>query len=302
VRAFRFGVLCTQEYSAAGLAEFARGLEGDGFDTLLAGDHFVLPMSCGPMLAAAAAATSTLRVGSHVYSNDFRHPALLAKEAATIDVLSGGRMELGLGAGWLKLEYDLVGIPFDAPGPRVERLAESVGILTQLFGGDPVHHAGRHYRLGGAQASPSPLQRPLPLLIGCGAPRLIRLAAAKAQIISLQPRALPEGGLDDDDFGPAAMDAKIEVLDEAIAHSGRDDGGPERGALLFGVFDSPGAVPADEWTTPEFAAASPHAVVGGPQAIAETLLDRRERWGLSYVVCFDQHVDALRPAVSILKR
>ena len=232
----------------------------------------------------------------------FATPPLLAKEAATIDVLSGGRMELGVGAGWMKLEYDLVGIPFDPPGTRVDRLAEMVGIIEELFAGDPVHHVGKHYRLGGAQGSPMPVQRPLPLLIGCGAPRLIRLAAAKAQIISLQPRALPEGGLDDDEFGPAAMDAKIEVLDGALVDSDRDDGGPERGALLFGAFESRGAVPNDEWPSSEAAAASPHAVVGEPAAIAETLLERRDRWGLSYVVCFDTHVDALRPVVPLLKQ
>jgi probable F420-dependent oxidoreductase len=146
LRSFRFGVGFTQETTRTDWAEYARRLEGEGFSTLLVADHYANPMACGPLMLAAAEATTTLRVGSYVYDNDFRHPALLAKEAATIDVLSDGRLELGLGAGWHKEEYDAVGIPFDPPGVRVSRLEESVEILLRLFAGGPVEFQGTHYR------------------------------------------------------------------------------------------------------------------------------------------------------------
>lgn len=126
---FRFGAICIGRHSVESLAELARRVEGEGFDTLLAADHYTPdPMSCGPLLLAAANATTTLRVGSYVYNNDFRHPALPAKEAATIDILSNGRLELGLGAGYRAGEYDAVGLAFDPPSVRAGRFEEATEI------------------------------------------------------------------------------------------------------------------------------------------------------------------------------
>ena len=163
---FRFGAICIGPQTAQSLAEFARRLEGEGFDTLLVADHYTPdPMSCGPMLVAAANATTTLRVGSYVYNNDFRHPALLAKEAAIIDVLSGGRLELGVGAGYRAGEYDVVGLAFDAPSVRAGRFEEAVEIITRLLRAETVDCKGRYYRLSAYPGIPMPLQRPVPLLI-----------------------------------------------------------------------------------------------------------------------------------------
>src|SRR5205085_1946051 len=151
--------------------DLARRLEGEGFSSLLVADHYDNPMSCGILQIAAADATTTLRVGSYVYNNDFRHPALLAKEAATIDVMSGGRLEFGIGAGWDKREYGTTGIPFDPGSVRVSRLEEAVEIMKLLWQGERVSFTGQQYRIDGLEGMPLPIQRPLPLLIGGGGPR-----------------------------------------------------------------------------------------------------------------------------------
>jgi probable F420-dependent oxidoreductase len=296
-RAFRFGVVFTDQMGGLEWANYARRLEGEGFSTLLVADHFANPMACGPLMLAAAAATTTLRVGSYVYDNDFRHPALLAKEAATIDVLSGGRLELGLGAGWHKEEYDAVGIPFEPPGVRVSRLEESVEILIRLFKGGPVQFEGSHYRIDGHEGLPIPVQRPIPILIGGGGPRMMKLAARRAQILGLVPPSLRDGGLDSDKFSAEAMDAKIAALESAVADVGRTDGGPERSVLLFQMYQSERDVPVDDWVRPDLVADSPYVLLGDSAAMADALVARRERWGLSYIVCFERDLEQFLPVV-----
>lgn len=294
-RGFRFGAVFTGSYAANKWSEVARRLEAEGFSTLLVADHYLNPMSCGPLLLAAANATTTLRIGSYVYNNDFRHPALLAKEAATIDVLSGGRLELGLGAGWAKVEYEAVGLPFDPPRVRAARFEEGVEVITRLLTGQRVSYHGEHYHISDLQGEPRPVQQPVPLLLGGGGQRMIRFAARKADIIGFVPRSLPGGGLDPADF--ASLDVKIAVLDKELALLGRSDGGPERSVLVFGLHPSYDAIPTDTWIPRDLVAASPYALVGGPDAVVETLLERRERLGLSYVVCFDSDIDTFIPIV-----
>src|SRR5215469_5328403 len=147
-RAFRFGAFDIQSASVEEYVEYARKVEALGYDVILCADHFERRVfEPGPALTALALATSTLRVASLVFDNDFRHPALLAKEAATIDVLTGGRFEFGIGAGWHKREYDQVGIPFDSPLVRVRRMQEAVHIIKALWSDGPVTFSGRHYNL-----------------------------------------------------------------------------------------------------------------------------------------------------------
>lgn len=300
VRPFRFGVVFTDEMPGPAWTEYARRLEGEGFSTLLVADHYNNPMACGPLLMAAAAATTTLRVGSYVYDNDFRHPALLAKEAATIDVLSGGRLDLGLGAGWHKDEYDQAGIPFDAPGIRVSRLEEAVEIIKRLLLGGPVRFTGEHYRIEGLEGLPIPVQQPVPILIGGGGPRMIRLAVRQADILGLVPPSLTEGGLDPTKFSLEAMDAKIATLDAAVLEAGRTDGGPERSVLIFEAYRSRHEVTDDDWVREDLVARSPYVLLGSPEAMADALVERRERWGLSYIVCFEKDLEALLPLVAKL--
>lgn len=295
-RPFRFGVVFTGLTDAVQWPDLARRIEATGFSTLLVADHYTNAMACTPLLMAAASATTTLRVGSYVYNNDFRHPALLAKEAATIDVLSGGRFELGIGAGWFKSEYDQAGLAFDPPAVRADRFEEAVGVITRLLGGEQVQHEGTHYRLDGLAGSPRPVQQRVPLLIGGGGPRMLRLAARAADIVAFVPRALAAGGLDPADFAVGSMDGKISRLETAVAESGRSDGGPERSVLVFGFIDANG-VTSDPRLPPEFTGTSPYSLVGDPGAMAELIQERRERWGLTYHVCFARDLERFIPVM-----
>jgi probable F420-dependent oxidoreductase len=280
---------------------FGCGINIAGFlMAVLYANAFDIPMACGPLLTAAAKATTTLRIGSYVYNNDFRHPAVLAKEAATIDVLSGGRLELGVGAGYHKEEYDEVGLPFDTPGVRVSRFEESLEIMRRLFTGERVSYTGQYYQLSGHEGMPLPIQQPLPLLIGGGGPRMVRLAARRAEIVGFVPQAPRAGGIDTKQFTPESMDDKIALLERAVTIAGRTDGGPERNLLLFGIYTSleeaaarglDGLIPGDQ------VAASPYALVGDTEAMVDTLYERRERWGISYPVCFAVDLDKFLPIV-----
>src|SRR5438309_1830199 len=147
MKPFRFGAAVTPEGGAAHWRDIARKAEALGYSTLLLPDHFVVPLSPVPALAVAASVTDTLRVGTMVFSNDFRHPALLAKEMATLDVLSSGRVEVGIGAGWHKQEYDETGIGYESPVIRVARMEESIHVLKGLWSGAPFSFAGAHYRI-----------------------------------------------------------------------------------------------------------------------------------------------------------
>jgi probable F420-dependent oxidoreductase len=298
-RPIRFGIVFTDEATGPGFTEFAQGVEQDGFSTLLVADHLHNPMACGPLIMAAAAATSDLRVGSYVYNNDFRHPAVLAKEAATIDVLSGGRMELGIGAGWDRPEYDRAGISFDSPRTRVDRLEEALDIIDGLLAGGPVTYSGAHYRLENMVGEPLPVQPRIPLLIGGGGPRMMRIAARRADIVGLVPQSMPGGGLDPSSHPSSAFDDRITALEAAIAASGRMDGGPERSVLIFDLWERIDDVSRGETSVDPSVADSPYVLIGGASEMIETLLERRERWGISYFVCFasDVAVDLFRAVV-----
>lgn len=251
-------------------------------------------MSCGILQMAAAEATTTLRIGSYVYNNDFRHPALLAKEAATIDVLSGGRLEFGIGAGWHRGEYDSTGIPFDPGTVRVSRLEEAVEVISALWRGGHVDFRGQHYRIDGLEGTPLPIQDPIPMLIGGGGPRMLRLAAAKAATVALVPRSLPEGGLDPVEFAVDAFESRIRALDEAVAASGRPVQ-PERGLLVFQMYRSDADIAADDWIDQETAVTSPYALFGDANQMADAIAERRERWGISY------HLSTRHPRLSFAR-
>jgi alkanesulfonate monooxygenase SsuD/methylene tetrahydromethanopterin reductase-like flavin-dependent oxidoreductase (luciferase family) len=153
-RPFRFGLQVGRASSASAWRDLAVQAEDAGFDVLLMPDHFGDQFSPFVGLAAAAAATSTVRLGTLVIDNDFRHPLVLAKEAATLDVISGGRLELGLGAGWDGSDYSETGIPFDEPTRRVARLEEAIAVLKGAFGGEPFSHQGRHYHVDRYRGAP----------------------------------------------------------------------------------------------------------------------------------------------------
>lgn len=299
MRPFRFGIVATSGTTRDAWRELARRVEAEGFSSLLIADHYLNEMSCGVLQMAAADATTTLRVGSYVYNNDFRHPALLAKEAATIDVLSGGRVEFGIGAGWHRGEYDQTGIPFEPGSVRVSRLAEAIDIITALWRGEPLTYEGEHYRFDGFAGTPKPIQQPIPLLIGGGGPRMLKLAASRADIVAMVPRSRPEGGLDPAEFTAEAFDMRIGALDEAIRASGRPVA-PERGALVFQMYRSLDDVRAEDWMEASTVATSPYALVGDPARMIDTLVEQRQRWGISYLVCFAQDLDLMIPVARAL--
>jgi probable F420-dependent oxidoreductase len=294
-------VVATDDYTASGWPALARRVQDAGFDTLLVADHYGNPMACTPLIAAAAAATSTLRVGSYVYCNDFRHPALVAKEVATMDVLSAGRVEFGIGAGWSKEEYDQVGVPFDQPRLRADRLEEAVELILRVLGGGTVSFEGAHYRLDDYPALPKTVQDRVPLLIGGGGPRMIRLAARHADIYGLTPRSLPQGGLDPADFAADAVERKLQVLAQALDAEDRPPEDLEVSALVFGIYRTPEECPRNGWIPPELVSESPLALVGGPDRVADTLYQRRQQLNLSYYVCFASDLDRMEPIVAAVK-
>ena len=148
---FRFGIQCRGPADGDGWRDLARRVEDLGWSTLTIADHFDDALAPIPGLMAAADATTTLRVGSMVLANDYRHPVVLAKEAATLDVLTGGRFDLGIGAGWMTTDYEAAGVPLDRPGLRIERLAEALAVLRGLWSDEPCTFAGDHYRVDGAR-------------------------------------------------------------------------------------------------------------------------------------------------------
>ncbi len=306
-RPFRFGVQCSAPPAGqgAGWADTARRCEALGYDTLTVADHLDDQLAITPALMAAADATTTLRVGALVYCNDYRHPVVLAKEAATIDLLSGGRLELGLGAGWMTSDYEQSGITLDSPGTRIARLAEAIDVIEGLLAGSPFSYEGTHYRLTELTGTPRPAQAPRPpLLLGGGGRRMLSLAGARADIVGINVD-LREGVIDTG-AGPNATidatDAKIAWVREAAGS--RDIELQVRVHLTLVTDDRAGMaelLATGFGLAPDEALASPHALCGTVEEIAEDLQVRRERWGISYIGISADAMEAFAPVVAALR-
>src|SRR5438309_2133245 len=186
MKPFRFGVQVAQVGSASEWRDKARKLEDLGYSTLYMPDHFGEELAPLPAIAMAAAHTTTLKVGALVFDNDYKHPAILAKECATIDLLCGGRLELGIGAGWMKTDYDALGLQYDPPAVRVDRFEEALHVIKQCFTGEKFTYHGEHYRITDYASYPKPAQH-LPILVGGGGKRVLSLAAREADIIGINP-------------------------------------------------------------------------------------------------------------------
>src|SRR5918911_860639 len=196
-RPFRFGLNTFGVTSLAAWKDLARRAEDQGYSTLSVADHTFTPLAPLSSLAMSAAFTNRLRLGTYVLGNDFWHPTIIAREAATIDLLSEGRLELGIGSGWRKGDYSERGLRLDPPGVRIERLEEAVRLIKQLFTGEPQSFSGKYYTTDGLVSRPTPVQRPHPpILIGGGGRRMLSLAARQADIVSLNLRTTSDGGLD----------------------------------------------------------------------------------------------------------
>ena len=307
MKPFRFGVNARAAVVAGEWIALARKVEALGYSTLNLPDHLTERLAPMPALACAAAGTTRLRVGTLVLNNDFRHPVLLAREAATLDVESGGRFELGLGAGYMKVEYDQAGLPFERGGVRVERLGESLTLVKELFAGESVTFAGRHYRVTDHRIYPRPVQRPRPpILVGGNGPRLLTLAATEADIVGLTGITFAAGGTRPDvtAFRAAGVDDRVRLLREA---AGARFEQLELNALVQRVIlteDRHAAAKdlAQRWPvlTAEDIMASPFVLLGTVDEIVAQLVARRARWSISYYVVFDDVVDAFAPVVDRL--
>ncbi|MDL4774613.1 TIGR03621 family F420-dependent LLM class oxidoreductase [Actinomadura xylanilytica] len=300
MRPFRFAAVIRMAGSAREWAERARRLEDSGFGALLVPDHLTGPRFA-PVAAmtAAACATSRLKIGTLVLANDYRHPAVLAKEAATVDVLSDGRLEFGLGTGWMAADYDAAGLRLDPPGARIDRLAEAIEVVKSLWRGGPVTHAGEHYRLDGLEQLPLPVQRPgPPLMLGAGGARMLRLAAREADIVNLTMRVRADGsGPDTADGGPGAFRRKVGIV--------RDAAGDRFGSLELGTsilrLGPGGATAAWSAADPAAQADTPQVLTGGPGEIADRLRGWRDELGLSYYVLHHEtDLEAFTPVVAAL--
>ncbi len=305
LRPFRFGVQVAAAADAPAWADQARRAEALGYDVLAMPDHVGIQFAYAPALAAAACATTRLRIGTLVLATDFREAATVASEAATLDLLSDGRYELGLGVGGsLRDDYAFLSRPFEAPGIRVGRFAERLAAIKALLGGGPVTAAGRHVHLNGLVGFPRPVQRPAPpILVGAGGKRMLALAAREADIVSVLVAMSPAGAFDLGELRAAAIADKLAWMRTA---AGARFDEVELHVLLqrLAITDDPAPVLADlagRWgLTPEEVAATPYALVGTVAAIAAQLITRRARFGFSYYTVFDRDMAAFAPVVAAL--
>jgi probable F420-dependent oxidoreductase len=312
MQSLRFGVVSESVREGRAWLDFARRVEDNGIDVLLLRDHFsagAFGQQLAPFsgLAAAAAVTTRLRLGTIVLSNDFRHPAIMAHEAASLDLISGGRFELGIGAGWYRPEYDAAGMAFDAPGQRIARLDESLRIIKGLLAGMPVHRTSDFYRIDGLDLDvlPTPRRSSPRLLVGAGGPRMLRLAARHADIVGVLPAPIQNSTDSDDphDRLPAAFGAKIRVIREA---AGQRFGNLDINAFATFIITDKRRSETEQmivqrgWSGIDVEAVwqMPTIFIGSVDQIHSDLQERLERFGLSYLVVSEDGLNVLAKIVS----
>lgn len=305
-RPFRFGVQLSAPTEASGWRDTARRIEGLGYEVATMPDHFTDQFAPMPALQAVLDATTTLRAGALVFDNDYKHPAILAKELATMDVLSDGRVEIGLGAGWMRSDYDQLGLPYDRAGVRVDRLVEGLAVLRGVMGPSPFSFSGDHYRITDYDGHPKPVQQPCPpILIGGGGRRILSLAARHADIVGING-TLAAGEFGEDAFATMTFDAvadKVAVVAEA-AGDRIDDVELNIRTFFNKVTDDrvaaveriARAIGVDE----DLLDRSPFALIGSTDRIIEDLLAARERFGFSYVIVGAAEIESFAPVVARL--
>jgi probable F420-dependent oxidoreductase len=312
MRPFRFLATVEEDPGLAELTSLARKAEAVGCSSFVMPDHLLGQYAAMPLLAMVAAVTERLRVGTFVLNVCLRHPAVLAQDLATLDALSGGRLEIGLGAGWNKPEHDAIGIPFEPVGVRIKRLTEAIAVLKGCFSDGPFSFSGDHYTITGHDGVPKPAQRPHPpIFLGGGGKRLLTLAAREAQIIGLAPR-IAQGDrprVDARSLTAAATEEKISWIREAAGDRFGElelntypTGGPmvvtgdpraEARRRVDRIYERTGV----ELTVEEILD-SPHVFIGSIKDLTRKFVDLRERFGISSFLIDD--LDALAPVVEEL--
>ncbi|MBV9660938.1 MAG: TIGR03621 family F420-dependent LLM class oxidoreductase [Acidimicrobiales bacterium] len=314
---FQFGVMCSLGASASEVKEKARKLESLGYYSILYNDHYAgpgrameesnhapQPVASIPAVVVAAEATGTLQVGFRVIAVDYHNPVVLAKELATIDVFSEGRLEIGLGAGWIVKEYEAMGIPFDSPGVRIARLGEVIDVIRACMGDGPVDVNGKHgVSASGFEGSPKPVQGPCPpIAVGGGGRKVLELAARQADIVAFNVNNRA-GKISSDGTQESTAALTLEKIDWVRQAAGErwDDICLEIGAYFTSVTNDARAVA--ETFTGYFGLPSgdvlehPHALLGSVDSICDILEERRERYGFSYVTVLDHVADEFAPVV-----
>ena len=289
--------------SAEHWREVAKRAEALGYDTLLMPDHITDQLAPMPALAAAASATTALRVGSFVFDNDYRNPVMLAKEATTLDLLSDGRLEFGLGAGWNTSDYRQLGIKYDPPKIRVDRMEEALALIKRLWTEERVTHEGTHYRVRDATVLPRPTQRPHPpVMIGGGGPRMLRIAAREAQIVALAPSVNARGGPTLGTVTTASVEKRVATLRRTPRFSEL-----ELNVIVFdaGVTDAARSIVEALSARLKSAATAvvdtPFFMYGSRASLVEDLIARRERLGVSYIALPGRAMRAFGPVVAALR-
>lgn len=303
---FRFAVQVSTATDGKAWRQLARKIESLGYSTLFVPDHFGDQWEPAVAMTVAAEATSTLNVGALVFDNDYRHPVVLAKEIATLDVISQGRVEFGIGAGWMISDYEEAGMPYDPPGTRIDRMAEGLDVMRQLWRDGVANLQGEHYTVTNAQGHPRPHTAGGPkVLIGGGGRKILTIAAQQADIIGVNPN-LKSGKVDAsvassalaelykerlgwirDAAGERFDDIELQVLTFMIQVTDDPQGVYERMAPLFNL-------------TPEQLAEVPIGLAGTVESMCEQLERRREELGLSYVVVHEQEMDDFAAVVARL--
>lgn len=306
-RKFRFGVQSGGATSAQEWREKARKIEGLGYSTLFMPDHFIdTPFAPMVGIAMAAEATESLRVATLVLGNDYKHPAVVAKEFATLDVISDGRVEAGIGAGWMRVDYEALGLRYDRAGTRIDRLEEALAVLKGAWGPEPFSFEGEHYTITNYDGLPKPAQQPHPpIFVGGGGRKLLTLAARHADIVGFTPAArtgeitteqaretLPTTWTQKfawvrEAAGDRSDDLELQIRYFFAAISDDRRGLAEAAAPAFGIS-------ADE------ALESGVALVGTVDECCDLLVQRREEWGVSYVAFGDDQFEAFAPVVARL--
>ena len=320
LRKFRFaagGEGNADEGGARRFVKLAQKAEELGFDSFMIPDH--LGNQVGPIaaLGALAIATDKIRLGTAVLANGFRHPAILAKDAATIDVLSGGRLELGIGAGWMKEEFDKGGIDYERPGIRIAKLEETLQILDVLLRGQECNFDGKYYQINGLTGSPRPRQGPRPpIAVGGGGPKMLALAAKYADIISVATPTSKEGKLLLSGVTLEKTMERVDRIREAAGDRFDDielnwtittivitDDREQTAEMALAAIDQgfPPNIEADVKLSVEDILSSPYLAIGSFEEIADQIRMVREKTTMSYVGVFPTQMDAFAPIISQLK-
>jgi probable F420-dependent oxidoreductase len=305
-RSFRFGIQASKANTRDLWVDLARRSEGNGYSCLTMPDHFDDQLAPVPALMTAANVTTTLRVGALVWDNDYKHPAVLAKELATMDVLSDGRLELGIGAGWMISDYEQMGIPYDSAKVRIDRFVEGLKVIKGAMAEGPFSFSGDHYTITNYNGTPKPIQGPCPpILIGGGGKRVLSIAAREADIVGINA-TMSAGVVGQHTFSTMTaevVDEKVAIVREAAGARFNDIELNVR-AFLVNITDdakqAASGIASMLGVEQQMVEQSPFALVGPTSKLIEDLLERRERWGFSYIIVGADDVDSFAPVVAAL--